>query len=160
MTRAVNFGEGFAYEHRISLDGGSRIKYVQGIGRVISDSSGKPVLLTGTCHDVTATVESEVKFKTIMNSMNDGLVVQNSLGEIVQFNPAALRILGLDESQLLGRTSMDPKWKCKRPNGEIFPGNEHPAIVALRTGITQKQVPMVVEKSGPLAGLILLLYQF
>lgn len=66
--------------------------------------------------------------------MSEGIVVQDELGVIIQHNPAALKILGLSSDELYGRTSMDPNWRAIKEDGSSFPGEEHPAMVSLRTG--------------------------
>lgn len=73
------------------------------------------------------------KFKA-MESMATGLVIQDNLGAIINFNPSALKILGLTEDQIRGRTSTDPRWRAIRPDRTPFEGSEHPAMIALRTG--------------------------
>ncbi|WGL58513.1 PAS domain S-box protein [Pigmentibacter sp. JX0631] len=78
--------------------------------------------------------DSNPEFQLLFNSMSEGIVVQNENGVIIQNNPAALEILGLTADQLYGRTSFDPNWKAIKEDGTPFPGEEHPAIVSLRTG--------------------------
>jgi PAS domain S-box-containing protein len=78
--------------------------------------------------------------------MSEGLVLQNDLGQIIDFNASATRFLGLTPDELSGRTSMDPRWQARKPSGEAFPGNEHPAMVTLATGKPMNQVPMVLKK--------------
>lgn len=73
------------------------------------------------------------------------MIVQNQAGEIIRANPAACKILGLTEDQLLGRTSMDSRWRAILPNGDPFPGDQHPASVCLRTGVPVDDVTMGVE---------------
>jgi diguanylate cyclase (GGDEF)-like protein/PAS domain S-box-containing protein len=63
-----------------------------------------------------------------------GIVFQNARGEIEAANPAAQRILGLSLDQMCGRTSTDPRWRSIRADGSPFPGEQHPAMIALRTG--------------------------
>lgn len=70
--------------------------------------------------------------KLLVDTISDGYVVQTESGEILSFNASALSILGLTEDQLRGRTSADPRWKAIRENGEIFPGDQHPAMRAIR----------------------------
>jgi PAS domain S-box-containing protein len=53
---------------------------------------------------------------------------------VLSVNPAAERILGLTLDQLTGRTSVDPRWQAIHEDGTAFPGDQHPAMVALRTG--------------------------
>jgi PAS domain S-box-containing protein len=140
--RAVSQGIGFVYDHRVLFDGGTRVKYVQRIGKVTRDASGKPILLSGTCRDRTWDVESESRYRSLIETMGEGLVVQAADGRIMAHNPAALRILGLTSDQLHGRSSTDPRWRSVREDGSDFPGSEHPAMVALRTGEPVPDVTM------------------
>lgn len=89
--------------------------------------------------------------RTTFEAMSEGLVVQEAGGAIVLANPAAERILGLSAEQLSGRTSLDPRWRAVRGNGAPFPGDEHPAMVTLRTGAPTSNVLMgVYRPSGDL----------
>lgn len=72
--------------------------------------------------------------QSAFEAMQNGIVLQHATGQIVWCNPAAERILGLTRDQMEGRTSMDPRWRSIRADGSPFPGDEHPAMVALRTG--------------------------
>ncbi len=105
--------------------------------------------------------------EALFEGMVEGYVFQSSDGSILDFNHAALDILGLTENQILGRDSMDPRWKSIKEDGSDFPGSEHPAMVSLQTGkalrnvimgVTQPQghqkwilinsVPVIDQKSG------------
>ncbi len=83
-------------------------------------------------------------YEKILNNMLNGFVVQKADGSIVGFNDAALKILGLSEDELLGRTSIDPRWQSSREDGSPFPGNEHPSMVTLATGQILQNVIMGV----------------
>lgn len=76
----------------------------------------------------------EQEQKIITENMSDGLVIQNQKGEITRFNSAALRILRLTEAELLGRSSLDPRWQSINPDGTPLEGKNHPAMVALTSG--------------------------
>lgn len=78
--------------------------------------------------------ESEEQHRNLFESMMQGVVYHSSDGTIISSNPAAERILGLTKDQLMGRTSVDPRWKAIKEDGSDFPGNEHPSMVALQTG--------------------------
>jgi len=77
---------------------------------------------------------SNEKYRTLFESMAQGVVYQDAGGHITAANPAAERILGLTLAQMQGVTSTDPRWRTVREDGSDFPGEEHPAMVALRTG--------------------------
>ncbi len=63
-----------------------------------------------------------------------GIVIAGSDGEMIEANPAALRILGLSREQILGMTNFDPHWRTVREDGSVFPPDEHPMTRALRLG--------------------------
>ncbi|MFO1196169.1 MAG: PAS domain-containing protein [Burkholderiaceae bacterium] len=65
-------------------------------------------------------------------------------GRITAANPAAEQLLGLSRAQLLGVTSADPRWHAIREDGTPFPGDEHPSMTTLRTGVAQRDVVMGV----------------
>lgn len=78
--------------------------------------------------------KSEETFRSLFETMAQGVVYQNANGEIIRANPAALKILGLTFDQIQGRTSTDPDWRAIREDGTDYPGDEHPAMVALKIG--------------------------
>ncbi|WP_201091573.1 PAS domain S-box protein [Thiocystis minor] len=77
---------------------------------------------------------SESRYRNLFETMAQGVVYQAADGHILSANPAAQRILGLTLDQMQGRTSLDPQWRAVREDGSEFPGVDHPAMVALRTG--------------------------
>ena len=107
---------------------------------------GKPVRYICTVENVTEQRESEIETGTILETMGDGVVIQNNVGKIEKFNPSALKLLGLTEDQLLGRTSYDPRWQAVREDGSAFEGKDHPATVALRTGEPVKDSIMGITR--------------
>ncbi len=76
----------------------------------------------------------EVDFRTLFENANVGVVYQDRDGRIFESNPAAERILGLAGRSISGRFSDDPRWRAVHEDGSPFPGDAHPAMVALRTG--------------------------
>jgi len=46
----------------------------------------------------------------------------------------AEHILRADGGSDVGRTSSDPRWRAVREDGSLFPGEEHPPMIARRTG--------------------------
>ena len=86
------------------------------------------------------------QFETVFDALGEGVVFQNRKGQILISNDAAAQILGLTPDQLEGRTSVDPRWQALKEDGSPFPGEEHPAMVSLRTGVRQSNVLMNVLK--------------
>ena len=78
--------------------------------------------------------ESESKYRRLFETMVQGIVYQSSNGDIISANPSAERILGLTLDQMQGKSSLDPDWNAIREDGEPLNGEDHPAMVALKTG--------------------------
>lgn len=82
--------------------------------------------------------------KAIFDSLPSGIVVQDVEGKIVWGNRAAETVLGLTLDQMRGITSIDPAWRALHSDGSNFPGEDHPAMVALRQNQTVRDVVMGV----------------
>lgn len=76
--------------------------------------------------------------------MLQGVVFQARDGRVRAMNPAAERILGRSREELTGPASVDVEHPNLRDDGTPFPGTEHPAMVALRTGQEVRAVVMGV----------------
>ena len=85
---------------------------------------------------------SEKKHRLLFETMLQGAVYQAKDGTIISANKSAERILGLTIDQMLGRTSIDQRWKAIHEDGTDFPGNTHPSMVALKTGEDIQNVTM------------------
>ena len=96
------------------------------------------------------TPPDELSHGLLFESTVHGVVYQDAGGSIVAANPSAERILGISLDELRGRTSADPRWRAVREDGSDFPGDEHPASVALRTGRAVHDVVFGVH--NPAAG--------
>ena len=83
---------------------------------------------------------------SIFSAVEEGLVMQDTHGAILECNASAERILGLTREQMSGRDSLDPRWQAVRVDGTPFPGDEHPAMVTLRTGRPLREILMGLRK--------------
>lgn len=84
--------------------------------------------------------QSQERYRSLIAAMAEGVVMQDQEGEIIECNEAAERILGLTRDQLMGLTSMSPRWQAVYENNEPFPGDLHPLPLALRTGLPQRNI--------------------
>ena len=96
-------------------------------------------------HYQTRLVESEALYRSLVAALSEGVVWQAKDGAIKASNAAAEEILGLTADQMMGRTSIDPRWYAIHEDGSPFPGETHPAMVTLRTGEPQHNVVMGVH---------------
>jgi len=78
--------------------------------------------------------ESEEKYRTLFESMAPGVFYQRSDGTLIDANPAALSMFGLTSGQFNGRDSYDPRWKVVSETGELLAPEQHPSMIALRSG--------------------------
>ncbi|GCL63735.1 sensor domain-containing diguanylate cyclase [Pseudaquabacterium pictum] len=150
IRAALLAGQAFEQEYRIRTADGV-LKWVHARARPQPGGAGE-VVWTGLLTDVSdrkqleAVVrDSEERYRTLFETVAQGVVYQDAAGRITSANPAAQRILGLTLDQMQGRHSVDPRWQAIHEDGSPFPGTEHPAMVALRTGQPVHQVVMGVH---------------
>ncbi|MBN8594168.1 MAG: PAS domain S-box protein [Anaerolineae bacterium] len=119
----------------------------------VYDDSGAFVKSRSTLFDITelkksqnALKESEQLYRTLISTMTEGIVLQAQDSTILTCNAAAEQILGLTHDQLVGRTSLDPRWRTFHEDGTPFRRETHPAMVTLATGKAQTNVVIGVHK--------------
>lgn len=113
------------------------------IGLGLLDMTDENVLQSGIFNSVSVA-------GTLLRHLAVGIVVQSVGGKIIEANASAEKILGLSRDQLIGRTSVDPRWRAVRKDGSPFPGADHPAIRALRSGGIQRDLIGVHKPGGSL----------
>ncbi|MEG4420858.1 diguanylate cyclase, partial [Microcoleus sp. LAD1_D5] len=91
--------------------------------------------------------ESEERYRSVITSMTEGVILQLANGQITTCNASAERIIGLTPEQMMGRTSRDLEWRIVQEDGSPFPSEQHPAMITLRTGKPVSNVVMGIHKS-------------
>jgi len=81
--------------------------------------------LSGTTLDAAA--------RQLLDGLNVGVLVQGSAAQVLYCNRRARDLLGLDESEVLGRTSLEADFVAFREDGTPLLGSEHPAPQAIAT---------------------------
>ena len=82
-----------------------------------------------------------------------GILVMEAQGEIRFVNQAALNLLGLSESQLLGQTPVDPDWHIIQENGKPF------QLKLQSVPVRAKHTLMLLASRQPLRNLVLGVYR-
>ena len=92
------------------VDRGDRGRRLEARGHVVTDDRGRPIRLVGTAQDVSearraalALQASEARFRSVVATAGDGIVLANQAGEIIHWNPGAARIFGYDMTETIGR---------------------------------------------------------
>ena len=119
------------------------------------DALGELLQVVVNFHDISALKQvqetlraSEYTYRMLFETLDQGIVYQDREGHITAANPAAQHILGLTLDQMQGRTSTDPAWQAVREDGTVFPGDQHPAMLALRSGQSVLGVVMGISRPG------------
>ena len=146
FERAFQSGEVQFYEHTVVVDGEARDREIR-VAR-IDDQECLMIVrdVTKQKRAARALQESEDRYRSVVSALTEGIVVHQADGQIVAANKSAETVLGLSYAQLIGRDSLDPRWRTVRESGRPFPGDQHPAMVTLRTGQPQTGVIMGVHK--------------
>jgi diguanylate cyclase (GGDEF)-like protein/PAS domain S-box-containing protein len=156
LTAAINAtlyeGTAFAIDYRILRPDGS-VRYVHVEDEVERSAAGSPLRAFGITQDITERKlaeevlrESKDRYRSLVSAMAEGIVMQEASGAIVACNESAERILGLTREQMLGVSSLDPRWQAIHEDGAPFPGETHPAMRTLQTGVAQTDVRMGIRK--------------
>jgi PAS domain S-box-containing protein len=88
--------------------------------------------------------EAQERYRTLFETMLHGVVYHDVEGTIVAANPAAGEMLGVEPEALVGLVPHGENWQAVREDETPFPADEHPAVVALRTGEVVAEVVMGV----------------
>ncbi len=119
----------------------------------VFDDTGGITFLVGTTRDLTvqrqaerALREREEQHRTVLDSLDEGVVLHDATGALRAANPAAERMLGLSHDALLERSDRDPRWRLVHEDGTPMPADEVPAHQALVTGCPCRDTIMGVYR--------------
>jgi len=107
-----------------------------------NDASGEVAGLVGAIVDITgrkkaeaAVRESEERWRSIIDSANDGILVYDRSLNVTFVNRAAERILGLARAEIVGAAGFTSLLPCIHEDGRpLDPQTERPTRVTVRTG--------------------------
>jgi PAS domain S-box-containing protein len=77
---------------------------------------------------------NQSRLKSLFESIQAGIVIQEADGTISQMNRLACEVLQVTPEQVLGKTSKDPMWHMVDQDGREISGEDHPAMITLRSG--------------------------
>lgn len=74
------------------------------------------------------------RLRSTFDAMAEGFLIVDRQGEIIDHNPAAERILGMNRGILRERSRASAHWQPFREDGTPYPVREYPAIATVLTG--------------------------
>lgn len=97
------------------------------------------------CADETARRRAEQHYATVVDALDEGVVVVDATGVIESANPAAQSILGASESEIVGSTTVS--WHVFDEAGDPVPPSTNPAVQTQRTGEPQNSRVVRVQRA-------------
>lgn len=88
--------------------------------------------------------EARQYYNVMFDNMVQGAFFQNADGSLLDVNTAALTMFGLTRDQFLGRTSYHPDWHVIDETGAVLSPEQHPSMVALKSGQPVKDFTLAV----------------
>jgi len=76
---------------------------------------------------------SDAKYRSLFESMDQGIIYLDAAGIVISVNKAAALLLGLDKDHIQGQMLVDICAKAIRQDGSVFPREQHPAREALQS---------------------------
>src|SRR5690606_16396541 len=115
--------------HRIQLRDGT-VKTVQLLSEVLTNDLGEVIELIGTCQDITEQRMAEKKFRGLLESAPDAMVITDEQGIINMINRQAEKLFGYSVQELIG----EPMEKLI-PDGFIAANTEGPNAILFNSQI-------------------------
>ena len=121
------------------------------VGRVRSEDGD---FLTGTFQDITerrvteeALRVSEERYRTVFDTLGEGIALVDNQGVMLACNPAAERILGRPGAEMIGTPALVHTGEPRHENGTPIPYDELPMVKAIRSGQPQRDVVMNIGRA-------------
>ncbi|WAS95367.1 sensor histidine kinase [Nannocystis punicea] len=131
------------FEYRILKPEGA-IVWLLVRGKPIKDDHGRVIKMMGGVVDITARKQAdealrreEERYKSLIATLAEGIIVVDLSGQVITCNPSAERILGLGRRQLYDPIGLSSPFRAIHDDGSPFPVESWPAVLALRTGEPQ-----------------------
>lgn len=118
----------------------------------------KLIRIVSTSRDITEQklaynllIESEAKYQGVIESIAEGLILYDDDGNLATFNKSAAKILRTKTTNNKEfEKELQERYRFFKPNREVFPFDEFPSKITLKTGKPCSQVIMGVKDRGDL----------
>jgi PAS domain S-box-containing protein len=142
MLSLNNHLEGHSPTHQVEyrmLTKDKKWKWIYDCANVVKrDEQGKPIRMSGTYTDITerkqteeALLKSERKLEAILQTMVEGMVSTDLMGQITYCNKSAEQLLDINKN-ILGKYFQSSEWNQIDEQGNPYPEDQLPLAIALR----------------------------
>lgn len=147
-------------------------RYIRSSGEIIDvqldvslvrNDKNEPRFFVSQIQDITARKrtrealrQSRYLFDSLLRNLPTAVVVHRPDSSIEFANPAATRLLGLSEEQLLGRSAVDPYWRFVREDGSDMPLDEYPVMKVIndKRPLTNYLTGLINFKDAPVGWML------
>jgi PAS domain S-box-containing protein len=85
---------------------------------------------------------TQLSYAAMVDVLDTGVAVLDASGIVESLNPMGEQLLGVHAAVVIGRPLLSMPWNTLRDDETPLPREEHPALVVLRTGERQEDVPV------------------
>ncbi len=121
---------------------------------VVKEPGGEPFGMLAIAHDITerkkaeeALQESEERFRYLIETMAEGIVLKNASDQYVHWNQTASEVFGIGIDEMKGKTTESFKRQIIREDGSEFQKDDLPSQHTLRTGEPCQNVIIGIRRS-------------
>lgn len=153
FARCTETGGPMSIEFRRRTRSGDWI-WLSAVAKIVEwDAQGRARRMLGVMTDITdrkraemALMRSETRFRSMFESLAEGVLLYDKSGVIQLCNPAAERILELSRDEVIGATSAVPAWTALREDGTPFAHDDLPVRRTLATGGALNNIVVGLQK--------------
>lgn len=99
--------------------------------------------------DIHIQKESEIKLRTIFNTIHVGLTITDEQGHIIDCNIESEKILGISKEDHLKRNYAGKEWTIIKPDGSKLESDDYASVIALRDQvIVRNSIMGIVKPNG------------
>jgi PAS domain S-box-containing protein len=133
---------------------GRKIAIISWAAPVDMAGNGKPDAAVWVLEDLTAVQkaeisrrESENRLRAVIETMAEGVILQNHTGHVLEGNPAACSILGFKHEELVQRRWLAPEQGALAEDGSPLSADAHPDRLALKRNQPVRNIVLGLPKA-------------
>jgi PAS domain S-box-containing protein len=118
----------------------------------VKNEKGERIGLVGIHRDITLRHEteaalriSEERYRSVVDTLSEGILLQNSDGKVITWNQSAETILGNDLESFYSESK---DWRCIREDGTSYSPEEYPLTITAQTGKPLQGMIVGLQRRG------------